>query len=200
MHFMSESASTSLREQKRWETSQRITLCAQRLTDEHGLDGFTMDELAQAAEVSRRTLFNYFPSKLDAVLGAEEPPDPSVYEPFAAGGPTGELLGDLREMVTRFLAAEEADADTVARMRRLLRSDPRLFQAAHTRFESAAEQFADLIAAREGDAVAPRRARIVARLLLTMFDLALDAFLDDPDRDLAEHFGETLDAAHDLLG
>ena len=71
---MTESA-ISLREQKRWETSRRITLCAQRLTDAHGIDGFTMDELADAAEVSRRTLFNYFPSKTDAVLG-EAPGDP----------------------------------------------------------------------------------------------------------------------------
>ena len=48
---MTESA-TSLREQKRWDTSRRITLCALRLTDQHGLDGFTMDDLAEAARSS----------------------------------------------------------------------------------------------------------------------------------------------------
>ena len=69
LHFVSESA-TGLRELKKVETTRRITLCAQRLTDERGLDGFTMDDLAEAAEVSRRTLFNYFPGKVDAVLGA----------------------------------------------------------------------------------------------------------------------------------
>ena len=39
---MSESA-ISLREQKRWDTSLRITQCAQRLTEAHGIDGFTME-------------------------------------------------------------------------------------------------------------------------------------------------------------
>ena len=56
--------------QRKLVTSERITLCAQVLADEHGLDGFTMDELATAADVSRRTLFNHFPGKVDAVLGA----------------------------------------------------------------------------------------------------------------------------------
>ena len=41
-----------------------------QLTQGRGLDGWTMEDLAGAAEVSRRTLFNYFSSKVDAVLGA----------------------------------------------------------------------------------------------------------------------------------
>jgi len=67
MHYMSRSATT--RSGRRQETSYRISQCAQRLTEDRGLDGFTMDELAEAAGVSRRTLFNYFPGKVDAVLG-----------------------------------------------------------------------------------------------------------------------------------
>ena len=64
------------RADKRALTARRIVLCAQELTLEHGLDGFTMDDLAQRAEVSRRTLFNYFPSKDDAVLGGPPSVDP----------------------------------------------------------------------------------------------------------------------------
>lgn len=196
MHFVTVSAIQSRRER----TASTISRCAQRLADERGLDGFTMDQLAEAAGVSRRTLFNYFDGKVDAVLGTEEEPDASVFEEFAAGGPTGELVDDLRHMVNRFLTFKRTDAESVARVRRLLRNDARLFHAAHDRFESAAEQFADFIAAREGDDFDPRRARIIARLLLAMFDLALDAFLEDPDRSLVEHFNQTLDTAHDLLG
>lgn len=193
---MGESAS----EARRQRTARAISECAQRLADEHGLDGFTMERLAEAAGVSRRTLFNYFPGKVDAVLGSDEAPAPEVYEEFAAGGPTGELVEDLREMVNRFLTFRQADAETVARFRRLLRGDARLFHAAHHRFELAAEQFAGFIVAREGADFEPRRARIAARLLLAMFDVALDAFLEEPDRSLADHFDQTLDTARDLLG
>ena len=41
----------------------------ERLADDRGFDGFTMDELAAAAAVSRRTLFNHVSGKLEAVLG-----------------------------------------------------------------------------------------------------------------------------------
>ncbi len=107
----------TLREQKRWETSHRITLCAQRLTDEHGHDGFTMDDLADAAEVSRRTLFNYFPSKTDAVLGAPPEIPDAVVDTFRAGGPHGHLIDDLTELVRAAMGADFG----AARARLLLR-------------------------------------------------------------------------------
>ena len=72
MHSVDESAEKRSRADRRQRMLHRITLTAQRLTDERGLDGFTMDDLAEAVDVSRRTLFNYFPGKVDAVLG----PDP----------------------------------------------------------------------------------------------------------------------------
>lgn len=58
-----------LREKQRAATAARIVRSARRLADQHGVDGFTLDDLAEAAGVSRRTLFNYFPTKYDAVLG-----------------------------------------------------------------------------------------------------------------------------------
>ena len=75
LHSVSESA--TLQPSRKVSTAHRITTCAQRLTDQHGLDGFTMDDLAAEAGVSRRTLFNYFPGKVDAVLG----PGPGATSP-----------------------------------------------------------------------------------------------------------------------
>ena len=47
---MSESAETRGRADRRQRMLHRITLTAQRLTDDRGLDGFTMDELAAASD------------------------------------------------------------------------------------------------------------------------------------------------------
>ena len=85
-----------MREVKRLRTERRISRCAQQLTEERGLDGFTLDDLAARAEVSRRTLFNYFPSKLDAVLGPVPAVSDAARTAFLAGGPTGRLIDDSR--------------------------------------------------------------------------------------------------------
>lgn len=53
-------------------TAARLTTVSRRLTAAQGLNGFTIEELCDEVGVSRRTFFNYFPSKEDAVLGIDE--------------------------------------------------------------------------------------------------------------------------------
>ncbi|MBZ5738248.1 TetR/AcrR family transcriptional regulator [Nocardioides mangrovi] len=197
---MSESATTSLREQKRWETSQRITLCAQRLTDEHGLDGFTMDDLAGAAEVSRRTLFNYFPSKLDAVLGEHPEIPPAVLATFHTGGPHGDLVEDLAELARAVLAVKQPDRGQVELVRRLMSTNPRLLVAAHERFEGITEEFTELVLEREGAGFDRARARLLLRLLLALFDTALVELLQEGEtRSLDELFEVQLATTRQLF-
>ena len=196
---MSESA-TSLREQKRWETSQRITVCAQVLTDTQGLDGFTMDELADAAEVSRRTLFNYFPSKTDAVLGEHPEISPSVLATFHAGGPHGDLLEDLAVLARYALAAKTTDREYLSRVRRIMADNPRLMAAAHERFEAITEEFTQLLVEREGADFGPVRSRLILRMLLALFDSALFELLgEDENRTLVEIFDDLLRYARELF-
>lgn len=59
-----------LREQKKAETREAISLAAVRLTAERGLDAVTVDDIAEAARVARRTFRNYFPNKEAAILHA----------------------------------------------------------------------------------------------------------------------------------
>ncbi len=119
MHSMGLSAlRAGGRAEKQALTRVRIVRCAQRLCLDAGFDGFTMDELAEAAEVSRRTLFNYFPSKVDAVLGGAEAPDlasaalQEVADRFRAGGPHGRLGDDLAELARHLLATQVIDRES----------------------------------------------------------------------------------------
>lgn len=202
MHYVIESATDaalSLREWKKVETGHRITLAAQRLTDERGLDGFTMEDLADAAEVSRRTLFNYYPSKIDAVLGtAPELPD-EVVDRFRQGGPHGDLLEDLAELARAALAVKRPDRESVELGRRVLASEPRLLAAAHQRFEAITLEFTDLVLEREGTGFDPNRARLLLRMLLAILDHALGLLVDDDTRTLAEIFDEQLALTRELL-
>ena len=51
----------------------QIHEAAVMLVLEKGLAATTIDAIAAAAGVSRRSFFNYFPTKEDAVLGTREP-------------------------------------------------------------------------------------------------------------------------------
>ena len=56
-----------LRERNRQKVTERIVAAAMELFKAHGCQQTTMDDIAIKAEISRGTLFNYFPSK-DALL------------------------------------------------------------------------------------------------------------------------------------
>ncbi len=51
------------RERKKREVRNRIAEAAWRLFHEQGIDGTTVDQIAEAADVSQKTVFNHFPTK-----------------------------------------------------------------------------------------------------------------------------------------
>lgn len=57
-----------LRERKRQETLARITAAGLALFKANGFDATTLDAIAEAAGISRRTFFHYFKSKDDILL------------------------------------------------------------------------------------------------------------------------------------
>lgn len=76
---MAKGADLGLRERKKIETRARIHRAAVELAAARGLDAVTVDEIADAAGVSTRTFFNYFPGKDQALVGL----DPTVAAQYA---------------------------------------------------------------------------------------------------------------------
>ena len=58
-----------LRERKKQATRKAIHDAGLRLFAEHGFSATTMDQIAEAADVSRATVFVHYPSKEDVVFG-----------------------------------------------------------------------------------------------------------------------------------
>ncbi|WP_232679588.1 TetR/AcrR family transcriptional regulator [Nocardioides sp. R-C-SC26] len=187
--------------ERRLRTGASIMLCAQELTDARGLDGFTMDDLSAACGVSRRTLFNYFPSKVDAILGIWPTLDDDDVDEFRSGGPDGDLLADLRTLIAPLLDDPTLERTMIARHRRILLANERLMTAVHLRYQALSADIVEHIVEREGAAFGARRARIAVNVLAAVFDSSIDEFLEDSrERRLLHHFDEALATARSLFG
>src|SRR5258708_12950629 len=85
---MNQASSTQrpgLRERKKARTRAAIREHALRLFREQGYDATTVEQIAEAAEVSPSTFFRYFPTKEDVVLQDEY--DELIVEAFRAQPP-----------------------------------------------------------------------------------------------------------------
>jgi len=112
---MSEPSSESdvrpgLRERKKAKTRQAIQEQAIRLFRSQGYDRTTVEQIADAADVSPSTFFRYFPTKEDVVL--YDALDPLLMEAFRRQPPELTALGAMREAMHEIwgaLTAEEMD-------------------------------------------------------------------------------------------
>ena len=76
---------TSLRERKKLATRRSLRRHALDLVAQRGFAHVTVEDIAEAADVSPRTFFNYFPSKEAALFGG----DPERVTRCGSGSGTG---------------------------------------------------------------------------------------------------------------
>jgi AcrR family transcriptional regulator len=99
---------SGLRERKKRATRHALHEAALRLVAARGLDAVSVDDIADQVGVSPRTFFNYFPSKVDAILGLD--PDSSRQQAEALlARPAGEPPVQALRAVCRAQAVEMAE-------------------------------------------------------------------------------------------
>ena len=138
---------TGLRERRHLETKQLLVKTAFDLFVERGFTNVTMDEVAQAAGVSRSTLYRRFPAKEDLVL--EIPRrwmvvfDHAV-EALPPDSPTGEAIGEPALAVAAHI---DQNKEIVRTAYQILGQSPTLQQSGlvttiwHGRFAALFERF-----------------------------------------------------------
>lgn len=162
---------------------RRMIVEARRATVEHGLHGFTIEQLCETVGVSRRTFFNHFGSKDDAVLGIELNADVEAIDAYAAGGIVPGDLDPLASIVA--LAIDQFHRVGIARadeamMRRVFEREPALV----ARFLSATDvQLARVTVAvrrRFGwDDPGDRRARLATEAAAALLKVTAETYFDD---------------------
>lgn len=118
-------AIVGLREQKKAETREAISLAAVTLTSERGLDAVTVDDIAESARVARRTFRNYFSNKEAAILHAVEVFVQHYVTFLEQRSPKEPLLESLEEAALELVESPDA-VDRVLTVRRLSRENPAL--------------------------------------------------------------------------
>lgn len=187
-----------LRERKKLATRRALQRAALALAATEGPDT-TVERICEQADVSPRTFFNYFSSKEEALVG--RPPAPPTDEQlaaFEAGGPTGDLVQDLRAVLVEHLRTAVPTPREMELRRRVLLDHPELLVHHHHGFVEIEHRLA-LAAARRMD-VAPDddRARVVGAVAVALMRLTVRRWLQDGDTELPEHAAAVLAALHTI--
>ena len=176
-------AARGLRERKKQRTRELIVQTALRLFRTRGFEGTTVADIAEAADISPRTFFGYFPSKEDVVFHDQEELMASLAARLRAR-PAGEDTFDaLRAWVHGLLEALDLEHPDQRARRLLVRQTPSL--AARDRANAAAMErlLAEAVAADLGTTADALRPHLVSAAAVA----ALDAIARLRDADDAQH-------------
>jgi AcrR family transcriptional regulator len=116
-----------LRERKKRETLQRIAETGLKLFIAHGYEGTTLEAIAEAAGISRRTFFYYFKSKEEVLLawqgsGFVEALRPAMLEESPHQAPLDAVRHCLLKLISRYETKESIIVDRLLRSTEALRA------------------------------------------------------------------------------
>ncbi|MEU5213817.1 TetR family transcriptional regulator [Streptomyces sp. NPDC020742] len=157
-----------LRERKKQRTRDALIRAALELFTEQGYEATTVDEIAEAVDVSQRTYFRYFANKEDVAFAAQEITEARFLDELTARPANEAPLTALRRAVMTawddLASAVEPVIPVELHMRsyQMIESTPALMAAHLRRSSELEEQIAQLIARREGlDVDADFRPRVL---------------------------------------
>lgn len=156
-----------------------------------GFDGTTVDDIAAAAGIGRRTFFRYFASKNDLVWGDFEEQLVRLEGLLAEAGPDMSMMDALRRAVVEFNRFDPAEVPWHRQRMELILRVPTLQADSTLRYASWRRVVTRYAAARTGQPDSAMLPRLVGHTVLATCIAAYEHWLTEADADL----GELLDAA-----
>jgi AcrR family transcriptional regulator len=200
---MSATDTEGLRETKKRRTRATIAAAAMQLFAARGFDAVTVAEIARAAGVSEKTVFNYFPSKEDLVLERGQERRAALMEAMRDRPPGASLLEPFREQTMLLLdEVEHGPVSSIVAVPRLVMGSRALRDRLFVGWEREADLLAPAIAREAGttedDLVPPVVARALTWTHRLVYRAAFTRLIAGEDQhavaaDLREQAGRAYD-------
>jgi AcrR family transcriptional regulator len=203
--LMSGQPTEGLRARKKRVAREAIAATARRLFAERGFDTVTVAEIAAAADVSEKTVFNHFPTKEDLAFAGREQGLKRLVTDITERAPGTSVLDVFRALTASVIEdlVVPGHEDLVA-VARIIRHSRTLQERLTVGWESGAAAVTAAIAETSGATGDDLVPGIVARTLWwthrSIFLAALQGLLAEDDRDqLAARLRVLADRAYDQL-
>jgi AcrR family transcriptional regulator len=151
-----------LRERKRQQTRERLTRVAMALFLERGFEATTLDDIAAAADISRRSFFHYFASKEDVVFAWQEESTAALVAAVAARPASESMLAAAENAISAMVRQLEP-GEAIA-MACLKRDNPALQARDQVKYEKLERALAEALSKRAGQKTERLQARLVAMI------------------------------------
>src|SRR4051794_6972191 len=182
--------SASLRERKKADTRRTLIQVAARLTIDRGFHGFTLADIADAAQVSRRTVSNYFAGKAECVVAINDEAISGALEMVAAGPPDEPIDQLIRRAVRNF---NDEINDHWVDLNEIMLAEPELRAANALLDQERARALAEAIARRLGLERDDVAAQALAAYAITAGRIVLERWLSTGRRDGREGLNRLLE-------
>ncbi len=182
-----------LRARKRQATLRRITEAGIGLFIEKGVDATTLDEIAAAAGIARRTFFHYFRSKDDILLSLQSGMGEMIAARVREASDTTRPLDAIREAVLAVCGA--VPADEMVAIDRLMRSSPAVQARKQASYVEHERILFDALRDRWPDPERETALRLVAMLAIGAIRISAEALSrDEGKRSLVELLDDAFEA------
>ena len=186
-----------VRERTRRTVRGELAQLAMDLFVENGYDETTIDDLAAAAGMSKRTFFRYFASKEELVMGKYEVLGEQLAEDLAARPADEPIWVSLRQVFGQIVDHVESGGTAAVAMEKMVRDHPALNASYLERVSRMQELLHDEARTRTGwpDPADPRTAAIVG----AAFSCLMAAWATWLTTNQAQPFGDLLDQTMDAI-
>ncbi|GAC1041502.1 TetR family transcriptional regulator [Rhizobium sp. No.120] len=180
------------RERKRRQTRERIEAAALKLFLERGFDATTIEDITEAADVSKRSFFDYFPSKEEVVAAWQDGFARELIDAVAVQPEDASIIDVIEAAVNSALRAAIADPQSLA-LAALIHNTPTLQARDQLKYAKLEKKLTDALSARGSGSQEERlRLAMLAAAVVTMLRIGSERWMQSPQDVSVEQFARNL--------
>lgn len=175
-------------------SARELEVIALRLFSAHGFEGTTVERIAAAAGVSKRTFFRYFDSKADVLWHAFDGEVRALRAAFAEVPPQLPVMAAIRRVVVGVNRYGAEDVPELRTRMNLIASVPALAASAAQHYDAWERAVSDFAASKLGQPADSLYPLAIGRATLAVCRSAYDRWAERADADLTVYLDQALRA------